>query len=188
MVKAKGKTKVKAFVKDSETGKKKELKSLSKALEKKINEPVNDIGTHLSHCNQGEHVGTCKYGENDTCPALKENFGGEVVCIMCGNIATKRKEFCVHQKDRYGDLKEPILSVNDRQPELAGMPPKTEATIIAEDILDLRDKIASQREALDMLKSKLIGEMRLHQQSHMLIKGWNFDVSLEDKLKVTKKK
>jgi hypothetical protein len=28
-----------------------------------------DIATHLSHCNQGENEGTCKYGEAD-CPAL----------------------------------------------------------------------------------------------------------------------
>jgi hypothetical protein len=25
---------------------------------------------HLSHCNQGEHEGTCKYGEDETCPAM----------------------------------------------------------------------------------------------------------------------
>lgn len=25
---------------------------------------------HLSHCNQGEYMNSCKYGEFDTCPAL----------------------------------------------------------------------------------------------------------------------
>lgn len=30
-----------------------------------------DIGVHLSHCDQGEYEGGCKYGEDETCPALK---------------------------------------------------------------------------------------------------------------------
>lgn len=31
----------------------------------------NDFhGTHMSHCNQGEYIGGCKYGEATTCPAL----------------------------------------------------------------------------------------------------------------------
>lgn len=25
---------------------------------------------HMSHCNQGLYVGNCKYGKDDTCPAL----------------------------------------------------------------------------------------------------------------------
>jgi hypothetical protein len=27
---------------------------------------------HLSHCNQGEYEGSCKYGQDNTCPALKK--------------------------------------------------------------------------------------------------------------------
>src|SRR4051812_41626201 len=32
------------------------------------------FGTHLSHCNFGENAGVCKYGEDDKCPALSENW------------------------------------------------------------------------------------------------------------------
>ena len=28
-------------------------------------------GVHLRHCNFGEEFGRCKYGEDETCPALK---------------------------------------------------------------------------------------------------------------------
>lgn len=31
-----------------------------------------EYDTHMAHCNQGEYEGSCKYGEPDTCPALKE--------------------------------------------------------------------------------------------------------------------
>lgn len=29
-----------------------------------------ETGTHLSHCNLGEYIGSCKYGDFDSCPAL----------------------------------------------------------------------------------------------------------------------
>ena len=29
-------------------------------------------GVHLTHCNFGENFGSCKYGEDETCPALKD--------------------------------------------------------------------------------------------------------------------
>lgn len=32
---------------------------------------------HMHHCNQGEYVGTCKYGQDDRCPALKDSFNQE---------------------------------------------------------------------------------------------------------------
>ncbi len=32
------------------------------------------IGVHLTHCNQGENIGTCCYHEDDTCPALKNKY------------------------------------------------------------------------------------------------------------------
>lgn len=34
---------------------------------------VDKVGVHMSHCNQGEYMGCCKYMEDDTCPALKNN-------------------------------------------------------------------------------------------------------------------
>lgn len=30
-----------------------------------------DYEVHMSHCNQGEFEGSCKYGDHDNCPALK---------------------------------------------------------------------------------------------------------------------
>lgn len=33
--------------------------------------PVDDQGVHLTHCNQDENEGVCKYGEDETCPALR---------------------------------------------------------------------------------------------------------------------
>lgn len=33
---------------------------------------ANDA-THLTHCNFGENLGSCKYGEDEICPALKPN-------------------------------------------------------------------------------------------------------------------
>ncbi len=37
-------------------------------------EKLRKLGVHLSHCNFGEHAGTCKYGEDDDCPALSESW------------------------------------------------------------------------------------------------------------------
>ena len=34
-----------------------------------IEEDDNKKGTHLSHCFQGEYKDSCKYGEDETCPA-----------------------------------------------------------------------------------------------------------------------
>lgn len=33
---------------------------------------AQQLGVHLSHCNFGENAGDCKYGEDETCPALTE--------------------------------------------------------------------------------------------------------------------
>lgn len=30
-----------------------------------------NIGTHMTHCNQGEEAGRCKYGDDETCPAVQ---------------------------------------------------------------------------------------------------------------------
>jgi len=34
---------------------------------------VDDVGVHLRHCNQGEYIGACKYGDDSNCPALIVN-------------------------------------------------------------------------------------------------------------------
>lgn len=28
------------------------------------------VATHLSHCNQGDYIDSCKYGDHEACPAL----------------------------------------------------------------------------------------------------------------------
>lgn len=35
-----------------------------------VDEKLLIEGAHLSHCNHGEYKGSCKYGEDDTCPAM----------------------------------------------------------------------------------------------------------------------
>ena len=44
-----------------------------------------EIVTHKKHCNQGDYIDVCKYGENDTCPMLPEND-------TCPTLAERRAE------------------------------------------------------------------------------------------------
>ena len=48
------------------------MKLLAELVQDKVkgDETRRGVATHLSHCNQGEYVGSCKYGEGETCPAL----------------------------------------------------------------------------------------------------------------------
>jgi hypothetical protein len=48
------------------------------------------VGVHLSHCNFGENVGWCKYGEED-CPAMSEEWRwfGDALAIR-GTVADCR--------------------------------------------------------------------------------------------------
>jgi len=41
------------------------------ALKAALEQPEQDTAVHMNHCNQGEFVGVCKYGEED-CPALAQ--------------------------------------------------------------------------------------------------------------------
>jgi len=45
----------------------------------------NDHAVHMAHCNQGEYIESCKYGEFDTCPALNTDkpFDDRWCCLMC---------------------------------------------------------------------------------------------------------
>jgi len=123
----------------------------------------------------------------------------EKVCTICGNIATKESEYCDHQKEikkpeatkvtvSVGGIELPALSKALSDPELPGMPPKGEETLIAEDILDMRDHLKGERENLKALVTKFANQMHLIQKSHLLVKGWEFDVQLQDKVTITKKK
>lgn len=38
----------------------------------KMVEAPYEIMAHMTHCNKGEYEGGCKYGEDETCPALQE--------------------------------------------------------------------------------------------------------------------
>jgi len=74
-----------------------DLKAVIAELE--VQEPVahDDTEVHLSHCNQYENLGWCKYGEDETCPALNpqpksdtltpqyESMPAHPVCISCGH-------------------------------------------------------------------------------------------------------
>ncbi len=37
-------------------------------------EKFRTLGVHLSHCNFGEYQNSCKYGEDEDCPALSESW------------------------------------------------------------------------------------------------------------------
>jgi len=127
----------------------------------------------------------------------------EKVCTICGNIAAKESEYCDHQKGiKKPEATKVTVSVNEKElpalskaltdglkePELPGMPPKGEETLIAEDILDQRDHLKSEREKLKALVTKFANQMHLVQKSKILVKGWNFEVELQDRVTITKKK
>ena len=46
-----------------------EIERLHKERDTEVDAAMRQLGMHLSHCNFGEHVGACKYGDAD-CPAL----------------------------------------------------------------------------------------------------------------------
>jgi len=51
-------------------------------------EKYRSLGVHLSHCNQGEYLAGCKYGDVDDCPALTDSwswFGKRVTELENGN-------------------------------------------------------------------------------------------------------
>ncbi len=35
-----------------------------------MEKPMFNVESHLIHCDQGEYIGSCKYGEDETCAAL----------------------------------------------------------------------------------------------------------------------
>lgn len=74
------------------------------------------------------------------------------------------------------------------QNELPGMPEKEEATLIAERILDIKEDISELRNHLAGEKEKFVNEMRLKQKSRIIVKGFEFEVELEDKVTIKKTK
>ncbi len=74
------------------------------------------------------------------------------------------------------------------QNELPGMPEKDEATKIGERILELKNEMSELRNELNGEKAKFVTEMRLKQKSTLLVNGFEFEVELEDKVTITKKK
>lgn len=64
-------------------------------MEDKVDELV-EWGTHLSHCNQGEYLGSCKYLEDDICPALKKQGKvDELVEWVAEIIYTNKKKHLI---------------------------------------------------------------------------------------------
>ena len=126
-------------------------------------------------------------------PEKKEGAKQEQTCTVCGTVAKTEEEMCSHLRAKNGlplkrDSKDPAMKNEKPQQELTGMPPKGEEAIIAEDILDLKDHLAVEKEKMDMLTEKLIHEMRRIQRSMIIVKGWKFEVDLIDKLTIKKKK
>lgn len=84
------------------------------------------------------------------------------------------------------EIQPPLQPV--QQSELPGMPEKDEATIIAERILDIKEDMADLRNHLAGEKIRFVNEMRLKQKSSIIVKDFKFDVELEDKVTIKKKK
>lgn len=80
----------------------------------------------------------------------------------------------------------PVINVN--VDDLPGMPAKEEATLIAESILEIKGNLAQLREELANEKSRFVNEMREKQQSSIIVNGFEFEVNLEDRVTIKKKK
>lgn len=74
------------------------------------------------------------------------------------------------------------------QQELPGMPEKGLATMIAEEILILREKQNELKEEMVQLKDRFVNEMRVKKISSIIVRKHEFEVEIEDKVKITKTK
>lgn len=64
-----------------------------------INRMQRDI--HTQHCNQGEYIGSCKYGEVDKCTALNNNkTDAQIAAEAYWNI----KKLPLSQSDMYAEV------------------------------------------------------------------------------------
>ena len=70
-------------------------------------DPLIDFQTHISHCNFGEYPGSCKYGPNEQCPALSEQWSWLGEAIRRGAVA-------VYENDIDPLLLEQVLRAHQR--------------------------------------------------------------------------
>lgn len=67
---------------------------------------------HMSHCNQGEYEGSCKYGEADTCPAFTaDQSGADIPALIRAHTGINKDQF----PDQYAELQrlcEALLTAN----------------------------------------------------------------------------
>ena len=50
---------------------------------KRLDKRNRQYKVHMSHCNQGENEKTCKYGEQDICPALDGTEWYNEIQLIC---------------------------------------------------------------------------------------------------------
>ena len=106
----------------------------------------------------------------------------EKICAVCGNIANKPEELCEHQQSKESHVKTSL------QQELPGMPAPEGPAVIAIEILEMVEHLKAEKERLGILKTKFINEMRVKQQSYLLVRGFEFEVDIVDKLSIKSKK
>ncbi len=53
---------------------------------------VDQVGVHMTHCNMDDYVGCCKYGEDDTCPALKDRKNQNKILDMTRDDLAKNMQ------------------------------------------------------------------------------------------------
>ena len=75
-----------------------------------IEQKLADLGVHLSHCNHGENVAGCKYGEHETCPALSKKWSWFGKRLAEAQTKTAR---CLELERDYHEL---ILAVGNKWP------------------------------------------------------------------------
>lgn len=65
---------------------------------------TTDRAVHLAHCNQGEWIGTCKYGEDLECPALGTDAVAADALTVSRNLANRAAASLLEHGDFCGAL------------------------------------------------------------------------------------
>ena len=112
----------------------------------------------------------------------------EIICGKCGIVAKSMTEYCLHLQAEYDAHAKAADWEPGEQPDLPGMPPKDDITILGEDILSLKSHITVERDKLAMLNQKMVSELHRLQKDFIEVGGFVFKVELQDKLTVKPKK
>lgn len=72
----------------------------ARSAQQRAEQQLHDLGLHLSHCNFGENSGCCKYGPEDACPALTEQWRwlGQAIDRGAGHASAAYMPAAVHQR------------------------------------------------------------------------------------------